>query len=151
MGAAFLSASLASAVGSADAKTYKMATSWGGGPHLEDLAKGLAEKVKFLTNGEVEFEVFPGGTMGSPLKVVETVRSGVTEAGHHWSGYDWGVDKTAVLFGGYAGSMPEEYYMHWLFAGEGRQPLASGREILPLMRTLEAVRLSAREGRPVAL
>lgn len=34
---------------------------------------------------------------------------------------------------------------------EGRQPLAAGREILPLMRTLEAARLSAREGRPVAL
>ena len=88
------------------AKTLKLATSWGGGPHLEDLAKGFANKAKFLTNGEIEFEVFPGGTLGSPLKVTETVRNGVADAGHHWSGYDWGVDKTAVLFGGYAGSMP---------------------------------------------
>lgn len=111
---------LVGTVGTAGAKTLKMATSWGGGPHLEDLAKGFANRAKFLTNGEIEFEVFPGGTMGSPLKVVETVRNGVTDAGHHWSGYDWGVDKTAVLFGGYAGSMPEEYYMHWLFADEGR-------------------------------
>ena len=33
---------------------------------------------------------------------------------------------------------------------EGRPALAAGEEILPLMRTLEAVRRSAREGRPVA-
>ena len=117
--AAFVVAGMATGSAAAASK-LKMATSWGGGPHLEDLAKGFAAKATFLTNGEVEFEVFPGGTMGSPLKVVETVRNGVTPAGHHWPGYDWGVDKTAVLFGGYAGSMPEEYYMHWLFAGEGR-------------------------------
>ncbi|MBL6927777.1 MAG: TRAP transporter substrate-binding protein DctP [Rhodospirillales bacterium] len=105
----------------ASAKTLKMATSWGGGPHLEDLAKGFAKKAKFLTNGEIEFEVFPGGTLGSPLKVTETVRNGVADAGHHWSGYDWGTDKTAVLFGGYAGSMPEEHYLHWLFVGGGSE------------------------------
>jgi len=101
------------------AEPLKMATSWGGGPHLNMLAKGFAEKVDFLTNGEIKIEVFPAGTLGSPLKVVETVRNGVADAGHHWSGYDWGVDKTAVLFGGYAGSMPEEHYLHWLYEGGG--------------------------------
>jgi TRAP-type mannitol/chloroaromatic compound transport system substrate-binding protein len=96
-----------------------MATSWGGGPHLEVLANGYAKNVAFLTNGEITFEVFPAGTLGSPLKVVETVKTGVADSGHHWSGYDWGVDKTAVLFGGYAGSMPAEHYIHWLYEGGG--------------------------------
>ena len=101
------------------AETFKMATSWPGGPHMEILAKGFAQKAEFLTNGEVRFEVFPGGTLGSPLKVTETVRSGAAPAGHHWSGHDWGVDKTAVLFGGYAGSLPEKEHLHWLFVGGG--------------------------------
>ena len=101
------------------AKQLTMATSWGGGPHLEFLAQGFAQNAEMLTNGEITFEVFPAGTLGSPLKVVETVKSGVTDSGHHWSGYDWGIDKTAVLFGGYAGSMPAEHYIHWLYEGGG--------------------------------
>lgn len=96
-----------------------MATSWGGGPHLEVMAKGFAENVRRLTDGEVVITVYPAGTLGSPLKVVETVQSGVAQAGHHWSGYDWGVDKTAVLFGGYAGAMPSEHFVHWLYEGGG--------------------------------
>ena len=97
----------------------RMATSWGGGPHLEVMAKGFAERVETLTNGDVQIEVFPAGTIGSALKVTETVQQGVAQAGHHWSGYDYGIDKTAVLFGGYAGSMPAEHYIHWLFEGGG--------------------------------
>ncbi len=114
----FVIASMA-VTGVSAAEPLKMATSWGGGPHLNILAKGFAEKVEFLTNGEIKIEVFPAGTLGSPLKVVETVRNGVADVGHHWPGYDWGVDKTSVLFGGYAGSMPEEHYLHWLDQGEG--------------------------------
>ncbi len=97
----------------------RMATSWGGGPHLEVLAKGFAKNAELLTGGQVKFEVFPAGTIGSPLKVTETVQKRVAPAGHHWSGYDWGIDKTAVLFGGYAGSMPAEAYLHWLYEGGG--------------------------------
>ena len=52
---------------------WSMATSWGGGPPLETAAKGFAEMAEFLTNGDVKIEVFPGGTLGSPLKVTETV------------------------------------------------------------------------------
>ncbi|MEM7774091.1 MAG: TRAP transporter substrate-binding protein DctP [Pseudomonadota bacterium] len=97
----------------------RMATSWGGGPHLEVMAKGFAKRVNDLTGGQVQIEVFPGGTIGSPLKVTETVQKRIAQAGHHWSGYDYGLDKTAVLFGGYAGSMPSEHYIHWLFKGGG--------------------------------
>lgn len=34
---------------------------------------------------------------------------------------------------------------------DGRAPLASGREVLPLMRVLDAARLSAQTGLPVSL
>lgn len=121
-GSAAMIAAVGLAIPSNDANAARelsMATSWGGGPHLEFLANGFAQNVEFLTNGEITFEVFPAGTLGSPLKVVETVKTGVADSGHHWSGYDWGVDKTAVLFGGYAGSMPAEHYIHWLYEGGG--------------------------------
>lgn len=100
-------------------QSLRMATSWGGGPHLEVMAKGFAANVALLTDGKVKFEVFPAGTIGSPLKVTDTVQKKVAQAGHHWSGYDYGLDKTAVLFGGYAGSMPAEHYIHWLYEGGG--------------------------------
>lgn len=101
------------------ATKLRMATSWGGGPHLDVMARGFASYVAMLTNGEIEIEVFPAGTIGSPLKVTETVQKNIAHLGHHWSGYDFGLDKTAALFGGYAGSMPSEHYLHWLYEGGG--------------------------------
>ena len=98
---------------------WKMATSWGGGPLMEIGAKAFAEKVKFLTNGRIEIQVFPGGQLGSALKVSETVREGVAEVGHTWMGYDWGRDKTTVVFGGFAGSMDSERMLHWLYEAGG--------------------------------
>ena len=102
-------------------ENWSMATSWGGGPPLERAAKGFAEMAEFLTNGEIKIEVFPGGTLGSPLKVTETVSNGVAEMGHHWGGYDWGVDKTTVLFGGWTGGLNAEEMQHWIYEGGGLQ------------------------------
>jgi TRAP-type mannitol/chloroaromatic compound transport system substrate-binding protein len=104
----------------ASAQSIRMATSWTG-PHFDVMAKGFAEHVALLTGGKVKIEVFPAGVVGSPLKVTETVQKRIAQAGHHWSGYDYGIDKTAVLFGGYAGSMPAEHYIHWLYEGGGAE------------------------------
>ena len=98
---------------------WKMATSWSGGPLMEIGAQAFADKVKEYTEGRVEIQVFPGGTLGSALKVSETVRNGVAEVGHTWMGYDWGRDKTTVLFGGFAGSMDSERMLHWLYEDGG--------------------------------
>ena len=53
---------------------WNMATAWGGGPILEEEAKGYAELVNVLTDGRIQINVFPGGTLGSPLKVSDTVK-----------------------------------------------------------------------------
>jgi TRAP-type mannitol/chloroaromatic compound transport system substrate-binding protein len=98
---------------------WKMATSWGGGPLMEVGAKAFAERVGFLTDGRIQIEVFPGGTLGKALKVSETVKNGVAEVGHTWMGYDWGKDKTTVTFGGFAGSMDSERMLHWLYEAGG--------------------------------
>jgi TRAP-type mannitol/chloroaromatic compound transport system substrate-binding protein len=98
---------------------WKMATGWGGGPLMEIGAKAFAEKVKFLTDGRIEIKVFPAGQLSKGLEVRSAVAKGVAEAGHTWPGYDWGKDKTTVLFGGYAGSMDSERMLHWLYEGGG--------------------------------
>ena len=101
------------------AAKWKMAASWGGGPLMEIGAKAFAEKVKFLTEGRVEIQVFPSGQLSKGLEVRAAVAKGVAEVGHTWMGYDWGKDKTTVLFGGYAGSMDSERMLHWIYEGGG--------------------------------
>ena len=100
---------------------WKMATSWGGGPIMELGAKQFAKNVNFLSGGRIEIEVFTGGTLGSALKVSETVRNGIAQVGHTWMGYDWGKDKTTVVFGGFAGSMDSERMLHWLYENGGAE------------------------------
>lgn len=58
-------------------EVWSMATSWGGGPFLEEDAKGFAKLVNTLTDGRITIDVFPGGTLGKALKVSDTVKSGV--------------------------------------------------------------------------
>ena len=101
------------------AAKWRMATSWGGGPLMEIGAKAFAEKVAFLTDGRLQIQVFPSGTLSKGLDVRAAVAKGVAEAGHTWMGYDWGKDKTVVLFGGYAGSMDSERMLHWIYEGGG--------------------------------
>src|SRR5262245_35210505 len=100
-------------------QTIRTATSWPGGPHIERFAQGFAKQAEALTGGKLKFQIFPAGTIGSPLKITETVQKKVAPAGHSWPGYDWGIDKAAAIFGGYVGSPPAEALLHWVYAGGG--------------------------------
>ena len=120
---AFASSSIA-----ADNHKFKLAASWGGGPLMEIGAKAFAENVAKMSNGRIQIEVFPAGTLGPGLKVSETVKNGVADMGHTWMGYDWGKDKTTVLFGGYAGSSDTEKMLHWLYRGGGVELQAEFRD-----------------------
>ena len=114
---ALIAVSYVTATGiSAAEHKWKMAASWGGGPLMEIGAKAMAKKAKFLTDGRVDIRVFPSGQLSKGLEVRTAVAKGVAEAGHTWMGYDWGKDKTTVLFGGYAGSMDSERMLHWIYA-----------------------------------
>jgi TRAP-type mannitol/chloroaromatic compound transport system substrate-binding protein len=105
--------------GTANAQGIRTATSWPGGPHLEQFAQGFAKQADALSGGKTKFQIFPAGTIGSPLKITESVQKKVAPAGHTWSGYDWGIDKAAAIFGGYTGSPPAEALLHWIYAGGG--------------------------------
>ena len=99
-------------------ENWNMTASWGGGTYLED-AKQFAKLVKQLTDGRVNISVFPAGTLGSPLKVTETVRSNVAQAGHTYMSYDYGLNKAVVLFAGYPGGPTEEEQFIWLYKAGG--------------------------------
>ena len=101
------------------ADKWKMAASWGGGPLMKIGAEAVAKKIDFLTEGRVTVRVFPSGQLSKGLEVRSAVAKGVAEAGHTWMGYDWGKDKTTVLFGGYAGAMDSERMLHWIYEGGG--------------------------------
>ncbi len=118
--AAMLGMSLAAAPAVAQ-QSLRMATSWPGGPHMDDFAKRFAANVELMTEGKVKIQAFPAGTIGSPLKVTETIQKKVAPVGHSWSGYDWGIDKVGVLFGGYVGTVPIEAHLHWVYEAGGVQ------------------------------
>ena len=56
---------------------WKMATSWSGGVNFEVGAKAFAEKIKYLSDGKINIQAFPGGTLGKAFKVSSTVKNGV--------------------------------------------------------------------------
>ena len=113
--------SLAPAAQAQEEHHFTMATSWAGGPLMEIGAQAFATRVQEMSNGRIVIEVFPAGTLGEALKVTETVSNGVADMGHTWMGYDWGVDPTVVLFGGYAGSFDSERMLHWIYRGGGAE------------------------------
>ena len=80
------------------AKEWTMATALPG-VFLED-ANTYAGLVETMTNGDIKVNVFAPGMLGKDLKVTDIVKSGVAQVGHNWMGYDWGVDKATVIFGG---------------------------------------------------
>ena len=93
---AMAGAAVAATVGIATAnaqQNIRTATSWPGGVHLEQFAQGFSKQADALTGGKVKFQIFPAGTIGSPLKITESVQKKVAQAGHSWPGYDWGIDK----------------------------------------------------------
>ncbi len=114
-----LAATLAVSTPASAQVAWSMATAWGGGPFLEEDAKGFAKLAETLTDGRVKIEVFPGGTLGKALKVTDTVKSNVAQAGHSWMAYDWGIDKTTVIFANMAGGLNPEEMLIWLFQAGG--------------------------------
>ena len=116
------------AAGTAQAQQkLDMATPWGGGVMLEYAARGAAKYMETTSNNTFEIEVYPSGTLGKALKVTDTVSKGVAHTSHNWPGYDWGVDKTAILFGGFAGTMEWDKMMHWVFKGGGQELMMEWR------------------------
>ncbi|CEP37242.1 TRAP transporter, DctP family, hypothetical [Halomonas sp. R57-5] len=100
-------------------KNWRMATPWSGGPWLERDAQMFADRVNELSDGEIAIEVYPGGTLGSALKVTNTVKSGVAEVSHNYINYDYGTDPTTALLAGHSSGLTPEEFMMWMYEGGG--------------------------------
>lgn len=101
----------------ADQIEWRMATPWSGGPWLERDAQGFIERANQLTDGRVKITAYPSGTLGSALRVTDTVSSGAAQIGHNYIGYDYGRDPTTALLAGHSAGMTPEEYMLWMFNG----------------------------------
>ncbi len=124
LGAALATPALTFTAGTARAQdklNFRMATSWSGGFTMELMADAYAETVARLSDGRITIETYPGGTLGSALEVSDLVRNGVADMGHTWMGYDWGEDRTTILFAGFAGSFDSERMLHWLYGADGAE------------------------------
>ncbi len=121
LGGVMLAGVTAFGVAKADQAEYQldMATGWSSGPLWDVGANAFADRLRQLSNGRIDVTVHPAGAIGEPLRVTDSVRRGIADMGHTWSGYDWGRDTTTVALGGFAGTMDDERMMHWLYEGGG--------------------------------
>lgn len=111
----------------AETLRWRMATSWSGGPLYDACVKSFSEQMKERSGESFIIDTFQAGVIGNALQITDTVKNGVVQAGHSVSVYDWGKDKTAVLFGGFAGSMPVDTMERWLYEGGGTERWAEWR------------------------
>lgn len=100
---------------------WRMATPWSGGPWLERDAQLFADRVSELTDGKIAIEVYPGGTLGSALRVTNTVKSGVAQVSHNYINYDYGTDPTTALLAGHSSGLTPEEFMLWMYEGGGAE------------------------------
>lgn len=115
----FLTAAPASA---AATLKLRMATSWDKGiPLYKDMAAVFAEDVEAMSGGRIKIQLLTGGSVVPALEVPDAVRKGIVQMGHTWVGYDLGKDPVSNLFGGYTGGMESVPFIHWIYAGGGKE------------------------------
>ena len=89
-----------------------------------DTFKGWADRVKVMSNGRLEIEVLPAGTIVPAFEVMDAVHKGVLDGGHTAAAYWVGKQRAAALFGPTPGG-PFGFdildYQGWLYHGGGNE------------------------------
>ena len=87
----------------------------------------FAERVKKLSGGRLEFEIYQAGAIVPPFEVLDAVHKGVLDGAHSSPAYYVGKNRAAALFGVSPSpfGMDAFDYMGWIYDGEG---LALSRE-----------------------
>lgn len=87
-----------------------------------DTFRHWAERVKIMSNGRLEVEVLPPGTIVPAFEVLDAVHKKVIDGGHTGAAYWVGKNRAAALFGPAPGG-PLGFdildYQGWLFHGGG--------------------------------
>ena len=114
---------------SAQTIKWKLPTAYPAGSYLWDfIAVNFANHVKSLSGGQLTIEPLTSGAIAPALKVTETVKNQVSEAGHTWAGYEMGRDTTSLLFCGIPGGLSDEQYLAWYYEADGEKLLQQWRK-----------------------
>jgi TRAP-type mannitol/chloroaromatic compound transport system substrate-binding protein len=99
-----------------------MQATWPASLTLYENFQWFAERVRTLTDGELEIDTMPAGQVVPPFEVLDAVHKSVLDGAHAWAGYWQGKNKAAILFtGGPGGTFGMDYvdYLGWMYEGGG--------------------------------
>lgn len=101
---------------------FKMQGSWGTNEIFSEMAQQYVTRVNEMSGGRLKIEYLPAGAVVKPFEIIDAVSKGVLDAGHHVSGYWYGKNKSASLFGtGPVSGATPDIGLSWIQAGGGQQ------------------------------
>ena len=101
---------------------FKMQGSWGTNEIFSEMAQQYVNRVNEMSGGRLKIEYLPAGAVVKPFEIIDAVSKGVLDGGHHVSGYWYGKNKSASLFGtGPVSGATPEIGLSWIQAGGGQQ------------------------------
>ena len=100
----------------------KMQGSWGANEIFSEMAQQYVARVNEMAGGRIKVEYLPEGAVVKPFEIIDAVSKGVLDGGHHVSGYWYGKNKSASLFGtGPVSGATPEIGLSWIHAGGGQE------------------------------
>lgn len=101
---------------------FKMQGSWGTNEIFSEMAQQYVARVNEMSGGRLRIDYLPAGAVVKPFEIIDAVSKGVLDGGHHVSGYWYGKNKSASLFGtGPDSGATPEIGLSWIQAGGGQQ------------------------------
>ncbi|MEO1200810.1 MAG: TRAP transporter substrate-binding protein [Pseudomonadota bacterium] len=116
------SASLAAPAIAQGAVRWRMVTSWPEnlpGPGVT--AQRLTDRVRALSDGRFEIELYPAGSLVPALEVFDAVRDGVAEAAHTASFFWQGKIRASVFFTAMPFGLTTPEHQAWIVQGGGQE------------------------------
>ncbi len=134
--------------------SFKMTTWFPEGSTAWDVfAKSFAEKVKTLTDGQVEIKLYAPGVLGGVFDGEKTVQDGLADMAHAWPGFIVNQDPANAFFGSLPGGMAPETLLAWVYSGGGRELWVKFREermgLYPIVAGVLGTEVFAHSHRPL--
>lgn len=105
-------------------------------PALGENAQIVADMLKEISAGEIQFKIFEPGNLVPPLELTDAVQNGSIEAGYTWMGYDSGKIPSSPLFAARPFGMEPWEYTAWWYEGDGKalaEEVYGKRSVMPIL------------------
>ena len=123
MGAVAVGASAGSMAVAQERVRWRMATPWPAGPLLIQAPRIMADRIRELTEGNFDIQVYQGGELVPALETLDAVQQGIAECGHGWGPYWIGKNPAFALDGGIPMGMNSRQHYAWFFNAGGKELL----------------------------